>query len=67
MNQDIDNIVRNFEFCQKYQHKQFKEPLKPYPAATRPWQLVGTDLLEVNKKDYVVLVDAYSGYPEVSR
>ena len=65
MNQDIDNIVSNCEICQKYQHKELKEPLKPYPVATRPWQVVGTDLFEVDKKDYVVLVDAYSSYPEL--
>ena len=64
MNQDIDNIVSNCEVCQKYQHKQLREPLKPYPVATRPWQVVGTYLFEVDKEDYVVLVDAYSSYPE---
>ena len=67
MNQDIDNIVSSCEVCRKYQHKQLKEPLKPYPVATRPWQVVGTDLFEVDKKDYVVLVDAYSNYPELDR
>jgi hypothetical protein len=46
-----------------YYHQ--KEPLKPYPVPTRPWQVVGTDLCEMKKKEYLVIVDAYSSYPEV--
>ena len=64
MNQDIDNVIGSCEVCLKYQLKQSKEPLKPYLAATIPWQVVTTNLFEVNKK-IVVLVDAYSSYPEV--
>ena len=65
INQDIDNLVDNCEVCQKYQRKQTKEPLISYPVATRPWQMVGTDLAEIRNKDYLIMVDAYSSYPEV--
>ncbi|CAB3980369.1 dynein heavy chain axonemal [Paramuricea clavata] len=64
-NSDIDNIVESCETCQQHQHNHQKEPLKPYPVPTRPWQVVGTDLCEINKKEYLVIVDAYSSYPEV--
>ncbi|CAB4021418.1 Transposon Ty3-G Gag-Pol poly [Paramuricea clavata] len=65
INSDIDNIVESCETCQHHQHNHQKEPLKPYPVPTRPWQVVGTDLCEINKKEYLVIVDAYSSYPEV--
>ena len=65
INSDINNIVDNCETCQRPQHKYQKEPLKPYPVPTRPWQVVGTDLCEIKKQDYLVIVDAYLGYPEV--
>ena len=65
MNSDIDNIVESCETCQQHQHNHQKEPLKPYPVPSRPWQVVGTDLCEINKKEYLIIVDAYSSYPEV--
>ena len=65
INSDINNVVDNCETCQRPQHNYQKEPLKPYPVPTRPWQVVGTDLCEIKKKDYLVIVDAYSSYPEV--
>ncbi|CAB4025806.1 retrotransposon-like family member retr-1 [Paramuricea clavata] len=65
INSDIDNMVESCETCQHHQHNHQKEPLKTYPVPTRPWQVVGTDLCEINKKEYLVIVDAYSSYPEV--
>ena len=65
INSDIDNVVESCETCQRHQHQQQKEPLMPYPVPKRPWQDVATDLCEINKKEYLVLVDAYSSYPEV--
>lgn len=32
----------------------------------RPWQVVGCDLMEVQGKHYLVLVDYYSRFPELS-
>ena len=45
---------------EKYIINHQKEPLKPYPVPIRPYQVVGTDLCEINKKEYLVIVDAYS-------
>ena len=64
INSDINNVVDNCETCKRHQHNYQKESLKPYPVPTRPWQVVGTDLCEINKA-YLVIVDAYSSYPEV--
>ena len=64
-NSDINNMVDTCETCQRHQHNYQKESLKPYPVPTCPWQVIGTDLCEINKKDYLVMVDAYSSYPEV--
>ena len=65
MNSDIDNIVESFGICQRHPRQQQKEPLIPYPVPNRPWQDVATDLCEIHKKEYLILVDAYSSYPEV--
>ena len=65
INSDIDNLVESCETCQRHQHSHQKEPLNPYPVPTRPWQVISTDLCEINKKEYLIMVDAYSSYPEV--
>jgi transposase InsO family protein len=42
-----------------------KEPLIPTPLPDYPWQLVGTDLFELNQKHYLLVVDYFSRYLEV--
>ena len=32
-----------------------------------PWERVGTDLFELNGKQYILIADYYSRYPEVIR
>ncbi|KAK0143083.1 hypothetical protein N1851_018783 [Merluccius polli] len=44
-----------------------KEPLKPHPAPDRPYEKVGADLFACQGKDYLVVTDYYSLYPEVCR
>ena len=34
---------------------------------TEPWQKVGTDLFHVNGKDFLLLMDYHSNYPEVAQ
>ncbi|XP_041349297.1 uncharacterized protein K02A2.6-like [Gigantopelta aegis] len=65
MNQDIVNMVKQCETCQANQKQQMAEPLLTHPLPMRPWQKVSTDLFELGRKDYIVIVDSYSNYPEV--
>ncbi len=44
---------------------QPKEPLISTPLPDYPWQMAGVDLLELNNKQYLLLVDYSSRYPEV--
>ena len=34
---------------------------------TEPWQNVGTDLFHVNGKDFLLVMDYHSNYPEVAQ
>ena len=34
---------------------------------TEPWQKVGTDLFHVNGKDFLLVIDYHSNYPEVAQ
>jgi len=65
LNQDIEQMVKTCGPCQRHQRQNMAEPLLSHSLPTRSWQKVSTDLFELNKKDYVVIVNAYSNYPEV--
>ena len=60
-------MCKNCLTCAQYAHQHAREPLKPYPVPTLPWQLVSQDLFELNGMAYLVTVDHYSDYYELDR
>lgn len=65
MADDIDRTVANCAVCLKHRNSNTKEPLKPHPVPELPWQKVGSDILTFQGKDFLLVVDYYSKYPEV--
>lgn len=65
INQEIEKKVGQCKVCNKYQRRPMKQPLKPHPIPLRPWQKVGLDLFELDKKFYLVLIDYFSKFFEV--
>ena len=49
------------------QAKQKKEPLMPTDLPDYPWQIVGTDLFELKGTRYLITVDYFSCYAEVTK
>ena len=66
MNQQIADMACKCDTCNMYRNSQAKEPLKSHELPERPWQTIAEDLLEVDKQEYVVMVDYYSKFFEVS-
>lgn len=64
MNQDVENKVNRCAVCQKYRYQQQREPLKSHEVPNSPWIKVASDLFHLNGKDYLLLIDYYSNYPE---
>ena len=60
----ITQLVQNCQVCLK-ESKPGKEPLISTVLPKFPWQVVGTDLFELNKDNYVLVVDYFSRFPEV--
>ena len=65
MNNDIDNFVSSCEICNKHRPQQQREPLLPHPIPKHPYDRIGIDLFACNNKDYIIITDYYSSYPEV--
>ncbi|KAL7882928.1 hypothetical protein SRHO_G00005860 [Serrasalmus rhombeus] len=65
INQDISDLVSSCQTCLKYQPRNPSEPLMPHPVLQRPYQKLGADLFTCNNKDFLIVTDYYSLYPEV--
>ena len=67
INSQIKDICKNCTTCAQHAQQHPREPLKPYPAPTLPWQLVSQDLFALNGSAYLVTVDHYSDFYELDR
>ncbi len=65
MNRDISDLVFDCLLCQTYKHRQQSLPLQPHQVTSRPWEKVAADLFHCKGKDYLVIMDYHSNYPEV--
>ena len=66
MNQQITDMISKCNTCNTYRNAQAREPLKSHELPGRPWQKIAVDLFVLDKQDYVVIVDYYSKFFEVS-
>ncbi|XP_021361397.1 uncharacterized protein K02A2.6-like [Mizuhopecten yessoensis] len=67
LNADVTELVSECPVCIKHSYSNAKEPLAPHPIPLYPWQVLATDLFESDGKDYIVVVDYYSCYFEVTQ
>ena len=65
MSSQIENIISSCATCTTYQRRNSKEPLLPHSTPDRPWANVSADIFEIQQKQFLVLVNYYSGYVEV--
>ena len=65
MYSNIESTVKQCSVCSKYSNLNQKEPLLPHPVPTRPWEKVGVDYFMLDGKDFLLVVDYFSKFPEV--
>lgn len=65
MSSDITALIMGCEICESVRNMNAKLPLLPHKIPNRPWEKVGTDLLEFRGKDYLVVIDYYSKWVEL--
>jgi transposase InsO family protein len=62
---DIQYLINTCQVCQRGRPSQKREPLIPTPLPEEPWERVGSDLLELDGKKFLVVTDYYSRYIEL--
>jgi len=62
---DITNRVESCQECMRNKPAQQKEPLKPTPLPGRPWEKLGCDLAEYQRKQYLITYDYYSRWIDI--
>lgn len=65
MSIEIEEYIRTCEVCQKFARNNAKQPLMPYPIPLYPWQHLATDIANFEQRDYLIVIDKYSNWPEV--
>lgn len=66
INADIERMVKCCEKCGSIAKSPTKCTLKPWPLPTRPWERIHIDYAgPVSGYSFLVMVDAYSKWPEI--
>lgn len=58
----LQKWIEHCKQCQVTKPAQNREPLMPTPLPDRPWSRVAADICEVDKINYLVVVDYFSRY-----
>ena len=66
MDVDISNAVKSCDSCISRLPSPPAEPLRPHEPATRPFQFVHADIGEDDGRQFLVIVDQFSGWPDVT-
>jgi len=64
INQDIENTVGRCHTYNMFRSRQTSEPLAPHPVPVYAYQKVGADIFTLHGKDYLLVVDYFSKFPE---
>lgn len=65
MDVDIANAAKLCESCTEVLPSHPPEPLIQHAPASRPFEQIHTDLAEVQGRHFLILVDQFSGWPDV--
>ena len=67
MSAEIRKLVAQCETCSAFGTSYLKETLMPHELPSRPWQKIAVDLLDCDKREYLVTVDYISNYWDVDQ
>ena len=65
LDKQLEEMVTNCRKCIEHR-KPNSEPMIPSAVPARPWQVLGTDLFSLNRWTYLLVVDYFSRFMEIS-
>ena len=65
LGKQLEEMVTNCRKCIEHR-KPNSEPMIPSAVPARPWQVLGTDLFSLNGRTYLLVVDYFSRFIEIS-
>ena len=63
--EDIERISKHCEACQENQRKPPRTAPHPWTPATSPWERIHIDFAQLFDRQWLIIVDAYSKYPDI--
>lgn len=63
---EITELVLRCETCKIFSNNNKKETLIPHAVPQLPWEKVGIDLFHLYGTDYLIVIDYYSKFPEIT-
>ncbi|XP_064469808.1 uncharacterized protein K02A2.6-like [Ornithodoros turicata] len=67
LDRDIEREVRSCEPCASVAAHEVPVPLHQWEPADKPWVRLHADFAELNGKHYLIVIDAYSKWPEIEQ
>jgi len=67
MGKDIEEMISKCAICLECQSSNPKEPMILEKPATRPWESISIDLFKWEGDDYLLIVDSYSHFIEITK
>ena len=65
INKDIEKMVNQCSDCIDHRDRHCPAPLVSHSVPTQAWSKVGSDVFQLDNKNYLVIVDYHSNYPDV--
>ena len=65
INEDIEKLSKHCDTCQRNQNSPQKTTPHPWIPATRAWERIHIDFAQLFDRQWLVVVDSYSKFPEI--
>ena len=67
INKEIDQLISSCPVCQEHQPSQTAKPLLKHDIPTKPWSVVGTDLVTFDGNQWFIVADYNSKFPIIRK
>ena len=65
--QEITEMCKACVICDEFKPAQTKETLQPHEIPSRPWQILGTDLFDLQNEQYLIIADYLSKFVVIEK